>query len=103
MLSDAAFGDRQARQITEDISIETVRVGDVLRINGDTCSIIILEVHEDHVVIAEGNYNSTVHWERTLSAEEVAAADYLLTRYPDAKRSIAPKTVKLAPVILDKN
>lgn len=82
ILSDAAFGDLPARSVEENISLETVRVGDILRMNGDTHSVIVLEVHEDHAVIAEGNYNNSVHWGRTLSAEEVAASDYVLTRYP---------------------
>ena len=84
LLSDAAFGDLPAREISENISIDMVRVGDILRVNGDTHSVIILEVHEDHIVIAEGNYNSSIHWGRTMTAEEVAAADYVLTRYPKA-------------------
>ena len=82
ILSDAAFGDLPARMIEENITIDDIRVGDILRINNDTHMVIVLEVYDDHVVIAEGNYNSSIHWGRTLTAEEVAAADYYLTRYP---------------------
>lgn len=42
---------------------------------------IVLEVYEDHVVVAEGNYNSSIHWGRTISASEVNAGDYKMTRY----------------------
>jgi len=84
ILSDAAFGTLPSRLIEEDISIEDVRVGDILRINNNTHSVIVLEVHEDHVVIAEGNYNSSIHWGRTLSAATVASTtDYIMTRYPE--------------------
>lgn len=86
MLSDAAFGELPARKVTEGINLELVRVGDILRINDDTHSVILLEVHDDHVVIAEGNYNSSVHWGRTLTGEEVADADYVLTRYPEEQQ-----------------
>jgi len=44
--------------------------------------VVVFEINADHIVLVEGNYNGTVHWYRTLSAEEVAAADYFLTRYP---------------------
>ena len=81
ILSDAAFGDREGR-LVETVRLANVRVGDILRINGDTHSVIVLEVNSDSVVIAEGNYNSSVHWGRTLSKQVVESADYLITRYP---------------------
>ncbi len=71
--------------MVEEFAYEDIRVGDILRINGDTHSVVVLEVFDDHVVIAEGNFNSAVSWERTLSAEDVMAADYMITRYPDAE------------------
>ena len=76
LLSDAAFGDLPARMLTE-FSFSDVSVGDILRINDDTHSVVVLEVHDDHVVIAEGNYNRSVHWGRTLTAQQVLAADNL--------------------------
>ncbi len=82
LLSDAAFGDLPAR-LVKPVSFKDVRAGDILRINGDTHSVIILEVKTDGIVIAEGNYNSSVHWGRTLSAAQVEASDYMLTRYPE--------------------
>ena len=82
LLSDAAFGDLPARELT-NITIDDVRVGDILRINNDSHSVIILEVHDDHVILAEGNYMGTIHWGRKLTADEVAKADYMLTRYPE--------------------
>lgn len=82
MLSDAAFGNLPARKLT-NFSFSDVRVGDILRINNDTHSVIVLAVYDDHVVLAEGNYNNSVHWGRTLTAADVQSADYLLTRYPE--------------------
>lgn len=81
MLSDAAFGTLPARVVTP-VTISALHVGDILRVNSNTHSVIILEVYSDHVIIAEGNYNSSVHWGRSLSASEVERADYYMTRYP---------------------
>lgn len=82
MLSDAAFGELPARKLT-NITIDDVRVGDVLRNGWDSHTVIILQVHDDYVVIAEGNWNGAAHWGRELSAAEVAASCYMLTRYPE--------------------
>ena len=84
ILSDAAFGTEPCRIIDDDVTIADIRVGDILRINNDTHSVIVLEVHADHVVIAEGNFNSSIHWGRTLSADTIASTtDYIMTRYPE--------------------
>lgn len=80
MLSDAAFGTLPARQT--DVVYGELHVGDILRMNNDQHSVIILEVHEDHVVVAEGNYNYSVHWGRHISRADVEAGDYVLTRWP---------------------
>ena len=82
LLSDAAFGTLPARTVY-DITLDDVRIGDILRINNNGHSVIVLEIYEDYVVIAEGNYNRSIHWGRELSAEQVAKADYLMTRYPE--------------------
>jgi len=81
MLSDAAFGSLPARK-SEQVSFSDVRVGDILRNGGNTHSMIVLEVLSDGVVIAEGNYNNSVHWGRKISRSEVEASSYLITRWP---------------------
>ena len=82
MMSDAAFGSLPARKV-HNFTIEDVRVGDVLRNGWNSHSVIVTEVHEDFVRIAEGNWNYKVNYERTWSAAEVAACSYMLTRYPE--------------------
>jgi hypothetical protein len=77
MLSDAAFGDAPAKKVYDTSNI---RVGDILRINNDTHSVIVLSRNGDTLTIAEGNYNSSVHWGRTLSISGTGI-DYILTRY----------------------
>lgn len=81
ILSDAAFGTLPVEVYTS-FAYEDVRVGDILRINNDRHSVIVLEVYSSYVVIAEGNYNSSIHWGRTLTKSQVLAADYIMTRYP---------------------
>ncbi len=81
ILSDEAFGDLSAR-VEYKVPFEDVKVGDILRINGNTHSVIVLQKSAGGVIIAEGNYNSTVHWGRALSVDQVEAADFVVTRYP---------------------
>ena len=79
-LSDAAFGDLPAR---EHHSISDIRVGDIIRVKNDTHSVIVLEVHSDGVIVAEGNYNYSVHWGRFISNSELGETlTYIWTRYP---------------------
>ncbi|MCM1183648.1 MAG: hypothetical protein NC337_09760 [Roseburia sp.] len=78
-LSDAAFGDVRARIHTDYTNI---RVGDILRINGNTHSVIVLEVKADSVIVAEGNYNSSVHWGREIAKSKLPGeGNYIMTRY----------------------
>lgn len=80
-MSDAAFGSLPARMHTD---YSNIRVGDILRINHDTHSVIVLEVSDTELVIAEGNYNDSIHWGRKLDRTELPGeGDYILTRYPE--------------------
>ena len=81
ILSDAAFGDAPAR-MHKDFS--KIRVGDVLRINNDTHSVVVLEVKNDSVIVAEGNYNSSIHWGREISMSHIRkTGTHVITRYPE--------------------
>lgn len=95
MLSDAAFGDLPARKV-QPVSLSDVRVGDILRLRGDSHSVIVLEVRTDGVAIAEGNMNSAVLWGRTLKKSEVEAAAYLMTRWPQGDAA-AENSAQTAP------
>ncbi len=80
-LSDAAFGSLPARR-HEDFS--NICVGDIVRMDNDAHSVIVLEVQENGVIVAEGNYNSSVHWEREIPFTEIEnTGTYVLTRYPE--------------------
>lgn len=81
MLSDAAFGDLPART-HKDFS--NIRVGDIIRLDYDYHSVIVLEVKFDGVVVAEGNWNYSIHWGRGISFEEIKkTGTYVMTRYPE--------------------
>lgn len=80
-LSDAAFGDAPARF---SLDYNNIRVGDILRVYNDTHSVIVLEVKESSVIVAEGNYNSSIHWGREIPKSKLQGdGNYILTRYPN--------------------
>lgn len=80
-LSDEAFGYLPARMHE---NFEDIKVGDILRVNGDTHSVIVLEIRQNGVVIAEGNYNYSIHWGRVLSYDTIKrTGTYVMTRYPE--------------------
>lgn len=78
-LSDAAFGNVRAVIHTD---YNNIRVGDILRVDNDTHSVIVLEVKPDSVIVAEGNFNSSVHWGREISKAQLTGPGcYIMTRY----------------------
>ena len=80
ILSDAAFGKLKARKHS---NVDKVRVGDILRINYNSHTVIVLQVLPDSFIVAEGNYNSSIHWGRRISRDEVKKTlSYILTRWP---------------------
>ncbi|MDE7045325.1 MAG: leucine-rich repeat domain-containing protein, partial [Acetatifactor sp.] len=84
-LSDAAFGSLPARMYEEGaFAFEDIKAGDILRVNGDSHTVIVLSVSDAGVTVAEGNYNSTVHWGRAIPRDEVMnTASHYITRYPE--------------------
>jgi uncharacterized protein YjdB len=80
MLSDIAFGTLPA---VDHHNWKNVRVGDVLRINDDTHSVIVLKVDGDYATVAEGNYNSSIHWGRVIKLSDYSSSNknYVTTRW----------------------
>ena len=91
LLSDAAFGDLPARMVYS-FTYDDIRAGDVLGVDNNTHTVIVLEKYDDHLVLAEGNYNRSVHWGRTIPRSEAEEASYIITRYPDpsAGQNVTP-------------
>ncbi len=84
-LSDAAFGRLPARMYANGaFKFEDIKVGDILRMNTDTHTVIVLKVSDTGVVVAEGNNNGKVHWGRTIDKDTVMRdTSHYITRYPE--------------------
>lgn len=81
ILSDTAFGKYTPARKIVPVKFSSIRVGDILRVDNNEHSVIVLEVRANDIVIAEGNYNSSIHWGRVMTRAEVEKADYAWTRY----------------------
>lgn len=101
ILSDAAFGSLPNRiYAMGQFKYEDIKVGDILRVNNDTHTVIVLEVSDVGVVVAEGNNHGKVHWGRTISKEEVMDnTSYYITRYPEGY--IAPDDPEADTIIAE--
>ena len=79
--SDAAFWFIPV--ISRHSDFDAVKVGDLLRINNDTHTVIVLEKKQDSVIVAEGNYNSSIHWGREITRQRLEAGNFTVrSRYP---------------------
>lgn len=85
VLSDTAFGSLQNRIYAKgQFEFEDIKAGDILQVNNDSHTVIVLEVSDAGVVVAEGNYNGKVHWGRAIAKEEVMnSTSHYITRYPE--------------------
>ncbi len=83
LLSDAAFGNLPSRTIDNgSFRYDDIKVGDILRVN-NSHFVIILKKSASGVIVAEANYNKSVHWGRAISKAEVMNANFIVTRYPE--------------------
>lgn len=79
--SDAVFGDLPISE--EHSRFDDIRVGDMLRINNDTHSVVVLEKRANSVIVTEGNYNSSIHWGREISRQSLENGNFCVqSRYP---------------------
>ena len=83
MLQEAAFpGLYGPYRYGAPSSLAQVHVGDMLSYGGyDGHTVIVIEVREDCVVVAEGNMDNGVRWGRTMTAAQVSSIDYRWTYY----------------------
>ena len=100
ILSDAAFDALPARMYPADqFQYEDLKIGDILRVNTDSHTVIVLEVSDAGVIIAEGNLNGKVHWGRAMSKDEVMRdISHYITRYPEG---YIPETDESANELMD--
>ncbi len=105
-LSDAAFGNLPARMYAQgEFQFEDIKVGDILRVNNDAHTVIVLEVLDSGVIVAEGNistgdHKGKVHWGRGIAKEEVMSnTSHYITRYP--KGYISPDDPSANEIIVE--
>ena len=78
-LSDVAFGTKLATKHTD---YSKIKVGDVLRMDNNSHSVIVMQKDATGIIVGEGNYNGKVHWGRHISNTELKKSlDFVLTRY----------------------
>lgn len=79
ILSDKVFG--KDAKVVKHRSFAKIKPGDHVRI-GNYHSVIVLSVDGNTLTVAEGNYNSSIHWGRKITKAELAAEGfYVETRY----------------------
>lgn len=90
LLSDLVFGELPARRVSP-VRYLDAKPGDILVLDGGARYAVIVQKNVFRTSLAEGgvtglsmNGQPVVTWNRTVSMEEMEAADYLLTRYPEA-------------------
>lgn len=74
MVQDSVFGVNAKKTQTTTLNWGELRVGDHLRVQnnmGGEHSVILLSVGSDSVTLCEGNFNSSVHWGRTMTKKEL--------------------------------
>ncbi len=103
MISDDVFGKtlpaREIKNNGSNISVYTLRAGDLLRLPGDAHTVVVLERHPDHIVVVEGNYQGKVHWGRKISAYDVSRSVHYTTRYPESYPVEEPKE-EVPPLVM---
>lgn len=78
-LSDTVFGT--GTSCSTHTSFDNIKVGDNIRI-GNSHSVIVLTKSGDSITVVEGNYNSSVHWDRTITKASLAKDGFkVTTRY----------------------
>lgn len=78
-LSDTVFGTEKSYQTHS--SFDRIRVGDNIRI-GNNHSVVVLTKSSSYITVVEGNYNSSVHWDRKIASSSLASSGFrVYTRY----------------------
>lgn len=78
-LSDTVFGT--GKSCNTHTSFDKIKVGDNIRI-GNSHSVIVLTKSSDAITVVEGNYNSSVHWDRRITKSSLEKDGFkVTTRY----------------------
>ena len=79
--SDLVFGDLPISEVHSDF--DRIKVGDMVRDQSGSHTVVVLEKNENSVVVVEGNYNDVVHWNRVMNRTDPEFYNFTVTtRYP---------------------
>ena len=82
LVSDKVFGDLPP--VSRHSGFDRIRAGDILRTQDDTHTVVVLEKRPNSVIVAEGNYDGKIHWDREITRQELEEQNfYVRTRYPN--------------------
>ncbi len=73
-------------------NLPVIHVGDGVRFEGDYIkhAVVVLEVNGPCVTVAEGNFNSSVHWGRVVDlSDEYNCFKYIFTFWPEVSNAIS--------------
>ena len=78
-------------------NLPEIRVGDGIRLDNDAHSVVVLEVHPDGhtVTVAEGNFNSSVHWGRIIDLADPNNGFYYLATFWPEQEPAEPVTITI--------
>lgn len=77
--SDKIFG--KYAPVKSHTNFDKIKIGDHVRI-GNYHSVIVLKKTDNAITVVEGNYNSSVHWNRVITKRELKRSEfYVDTRY----------------------
>lgn len=80
-LSDAVFGSDLP--VYHHSDFEAIKIGDILTVNYSTHDVIVIDITEKGVVVAEGNFAGKVRWGAVYDKERFVNTDGgVVTRYP---------------------
>lgn len=79
-ISDLVFG--VSAPVYSHCDVKNIKVGDILEMYGINHAVVALEVHDDYVIVTEGNYNGVVHWGWKIKKSDLAKWETnITTRY----------------------
>ena len=73
-------------------NLPLIQVGDGVRLNNDTHSVVVLDVGIDGhtITVAEGNFNYSVHWGRVIDlADPSSGVTYIASFWPNVTASVS--------------
>lgn len=82
--SDAVFGTLPISNIHSNF--DEIKVGDLIRMDNNTHTVLVIEKKASSVIVAEGNFNNAIKWGREISKQTLENGNFVVrSRYPENK------------------